>query len=110
VRPSGAKLGPLLSVAVSDARGTEPSDGASTKKRRKRDKRKACSQEPEAKVVALDDRLKGARALLAVAAVLACVGIALVGIGPSELGATLALAGLVGLIAGVHFVGRMGPA
>jgi fatty acid desaturase len=90
---------------------TEPGDGAATKKRRRRDaKKKSRRLEDAAKVMALDDRLSGPRALLAVAALVACVGVALVGIGPSELGATLVLAGLVGLIAGVHFVGRMGPA
>jgi len=95
---------------VSEAEASEPRDEPSTKKRRKRDKKRPRSIEREAGVATLDDRLSGARALLAAAALVACVGVALVGIGPSELGASLVLAGLVGLIAGVHFVGRMGPA
>lgn len=96
---------------MSDAQAEDPRDEPSTKKRRKRDaKKKRREAPPSAKVAALDDRLSGSRALLALSALLACVGVALVGIGPSELGATLVLAGLVGLIAGVHFVGRMGPA
>lgn len=96
---------------MSEAKDSEPSDGASTKKRRKRDaKKKPRAVEPTAKVLQLDDRLSGSRALLAASALVACIGVALVGIGPSELGATLVLAGLIGLIAGVHFVGRMGPA
>ena len=40
---------------------------------------------------------------------LALFGLALVGIGPSDLGMAITLLGLVTLIVGVHRFGRLGP-
>jgi hypothetical protein len=41
--------------------------------------------------------------------VLATVGLLMVGLGPSELGAALTLLGTVGLMTSVHRYGRLGP-
>lgn len=48
------------------------------------------------------------RAVTAFAAMV-IAGLALVGASPSSLGMGLCLAGLIGLIAGVHTYGRLGP-
>ena len=49
------------------------------------------------------------RKIIGGAAAAALAGIALVGTGPSILGMALLTAGVVGLIAGIHSFGRLGP-
>jgi hypothetical protein len=44
-----------------------------------------------------------------VSSAVAVVGLGLVGLGPSEVGAALTLVGTVGLMASVHRYGRLGP-
>jgi hypothetical protein len=49
------------------------------------------------------------RSLLSVAATLTLIGVALAATGSQELGSVATLAGLVGLIVGLHRFGRSGP-
>jgi len=50
------------------------------------------------------------RRALALGSTLLPAGLALVGIGPSDIGTGVTLAGLIVLIYGVHSFGRLGPA
>lgn len=52
---------------------------------------------------------RAARRALTVGGTLGALGIALVGIGPSDAGMAITLAGLIALIYGIHTFGRLGP-
>ena len=52
---------------------------------------------------------KAARRALTTGATLSVVGLMLVGIGPSDAGMAICLAGLIALIYGIHTYGRLGP-
>lgn len=52
---------------------------------------------------------RGIRLQLMLAAAAAIVGIALVGTGPSLPGMALVIAGVLGLVVGIHRFGRLGP-
>ena len=49
------------------------------------------------------------RLALAIGGALAAVGLAIVGVGPSDFGAAVTLLGLVVFIGGIHSFGRLGP-
>lgn len=54
-------------------------------------------------------RERAARRALGAGGLLAALGLALVGTGPSEAGTVLCVAGLLVLIYGIHTFGRLGP-
>jgi hypothetical protein len=85
--------------------------GGKAKKRRTIDAAEA-EAEPAprpALVAASPAEQRGARRALAAGATLGIGGLALVGIGPSDAGIALTLAGLLLLIYGIHTFGRLGP-
>lgn len=49
------------------------------------------------------------RRVLFAAGALVIAGLAMVGVGPSELGKWTTLAGMIGLLYGIHTLGRAGP-
>ncbi len=57
----------------------------------------------------VDDAARLPRRALAAGGLLLLAGLGLVGIGPSDAGMAVALAGFVAMIYGVHTFGRLGP-
>ena len=56
-----------------------------------------------------DQASRRARGALAIGGILLLLGLALVGIGPSDVGAAVALAALLITVYGIHTFGRLGP-
>jgi len=79
-------------------------------KKRKKRRAEAAADVPEATPAVAPTEGARPRKALAAGGTLLPLGLALVGIGPSELGMGITLLSLVVLIYGVHSFGRLGPA
>ena len=78
-----------------------------TKPRKKR--ARPAARDHEAVVVDEASLERHSRRALAIGSTLLMIGLALLGMGPSDLGTWITLAALVALIYGVHTFGRLGP-
>lgn len=86
---------------------TETEAGAGDKPAAPKKARKRASQSSAAAPAPVD--ASWPRRILAGSATLLLLGLALIGVGPSEIGMVITLLALVALIYGIHTFGRLGP-
>ena len=104
---SGAIVDPDLPAAAGAATGRAARKPAAITRKKRR--RRLGAQASEATVMDEAELERRPRRALAIGGVLLALGLAIVGVGPSDLGTGITIVALVTLIYGVHTFGRLGP-